>query len=456
MAAAVAGLGAVSLALSACGGGGSGTAEGADAPSTNALKDAKGVTKVTFWHSMDGTNAEVLTKLVKMFNKEHQGDIKVEAAYVGKYDDAIAKYKASIQSESTPDVVQIYDIGTRFMIDAGQVVPMQSFIDRDKLDMSDLQPNIAGYYSVDDKLWSMPFNTSMPVLYYNKDLFTKAGLDPNDPPATLDEIRQDAEKLSKKNGGPAKYGFGAAIYGWFIEQFIAANGDLYCNKGNGRDGKATEVLFDQGSSVKVIQWWQKMLQDGLAANTGRETTAAQNAFKSGQVAMNLESTGTLGGYQEAAKASGFELGVANYPQLTKSKSGPIIGGASLWIDGKGHSDAKQEASWEFVKFLAEPHSQAIWHTGTGYFPISKGALNDPMDVKWRKKYPQFDVAVKQLENTELTKATQGCLLGVMPQARKAAEDGLEKALNGADVQKAMSQAADSVKPAIEQYNQSTE
>ena len=118
---------------------------------------------------MDGTNAEVLTKLVDAFNKANGGKIQVEAIYVGKYDDAIAKYKASVQSKSTPDVVQVYDIGTRFMIDAGQAVPMQDFIDRDNVDMSDLQPNIASYYSVDKKLYSMPFNTSMPVLYINQE-----------------------------------------------------------------------------------------------------------------------------------------------------------------------------------------------------------------------------------------------------------------------------------------------
>ena len=185
---------ALTLGMAACGGGGSGAPAAAKAPDASALSKAGGVTKVTFWHAMDGTNAEVLTKLVDAFNKANAGKIKVEATYVGKYDDAIAKYKASIQSKSTPDVVQVYDIGTRFMIDAGQAVPMQDFIDRDKVDMSDLQPNIAGYYSVDKKLYSMPFNTSMPVLYINEKLFKEAGLDPTKPPTTLAEIRTAARE----------------------------------------------------------------------------------------------------------------------------------------------------------------------------------------------------------------------------------------------------------------------
>ena len=447
---------ALTLGMTACGGGGSDAPAAAKAPDASALSKAGGVTKVTFWHAMDGTNAEVLTKLVDAFNKANAGKIKVEATYVGKYDDAIAKYKASIQSKSTPDVVQVYDIGTRFMIDAGQTVPMQEFIDRDKVDMSDLQPNIAGYYSVDKKLYSMPFNTSMPVLYINEKLFKKAGLDPAKPPTTLAEIRTAAEKLSKKHGGPADYGFGAAIYGWLLEQFIAQNGDTYCDQGNGRDGKATKVQFDGDTSVAVVAWWQKMVKDGLAANTGRDTKAAQAAFKSGQLAMTLESTGQVGAFQDAAKAGGFGLGVANYPKLKQAEGGgPIIGGASLWIDGEGHHDAQKEASWQFVKFLSSPENQATWHTGTGYFPTSKSALNEPVDVAWRKQFPQFDVAVKQLQNTPMSKATQGCLLGVMPQARKASEDGLEKALNGTDPKQAMTEAAASLKGAIDQYNSST-
>ena len=449
-----AGVASLSLLLAACGGDSSGD-EASGAPEAGALDKASGVTTVSFWHAMDGKNAEVLTKLVSDFNAAHQGKIEVKATYAGKYDDAITKYKAAIQSKSTPDVIQIYDIGTQFMIDAKQTVPMQSFIDRDKVDVGDLQPNITGYYSVDKKLNSMPFNTSMPVMYFNKTLFKKAGLDPEKPPATLEEIRTAAEKLSKKNGGPADYGFGAAIYGWLLEQFIATSGSEYCDQGNGRDGKATKVQFDQGAAVDVVTWWQKMVKDGLAANTGRDTKAAQAAFKSGQLAINLESTGQLGGYSEAAKQGGWELGAANYPHVKAGETGgPIIGGASLWINGVGHKDPNKEAAWQFVKFLSEPKSQATWHTGTGYFPNSKGALNEPVDVEYRKNNPLFDVAVKQLEGTELTKATQGCLLGVMPQARKASEDGLEAALNGGDPQQSMTKAAQGLEAQIKSYNDS--
>lgn len=443
------------LVLTACSGGG-GTGNG-EAPDAQALENADGVTEVTFWHSMEGTNGKTLDKLIDEFNANHDGLIEVKGVFQGDYDSAITKYKAAVQSDTTPGMVQIYDIGTQFMIDSGAVVKTQTFIDRDAYDVSDLQPNIAGYYTMDDELWSMPFNTSMPVLYYNKTLFKEAGLDPGKAPLTLEEVGDAAKKLAKKNGGPAEFGFNAAIYGWLLEQEIASNGDLYCGPENGRSGeRATEFSFDNASAVQFGDWWKDLVESGVAGNTGRATADAQNAFKTGTIGMTLESTGALSGMLAAAEEQDFELGVGYYPRIEENEFGPIIGGASIWISDEGHSDAEKEASWQFVKFLAQPDSQATWHTGTGYFPISLSALDEPEDVKWREEHPQFDVAVQQLADTELTPVTQGCLAGSMPQARKALEDALEGAILGGDTQQEFSDAVTALEGEIENYNSSVE
>ena len=249
------------------------------------------------------------------FNQKNTGKIEVKATYAGKYDDAITKYKAAIQSKSTPDVIQIYDIGTRFMIDAKQTVPMQEFIDRDKLDVSDLQPNIAGYYSVDDKLHSMPFNTSMPVMYYNKTLFKKAGLDPEKPPATLDGDPHRGREAVEEGRRPGRLRLRRGDL-----RLAARAVHRHQRRGVLRQGQRPRRQGDQGpvrpgrGQLEVVSWWQKMVKDGLAANTGRDTKAAQAAFKSGQVAITLESTGQLGGFSKASKEAGWELGAANYPQ----------------------------------------------------------------------------------------------------------------------------------------------
>ncbi|MGA8117459.1 MAG: ABC transporter substrate-binding protein [Actinocatenispora sp.] len=419
--------------MAACGG--SDSAGGStNAPGADALKNAKGVTEVEFWHSMKGANVVALNKIVTEFNNAHKGKIKVKPVFEGEYDDAIAKYKTSVQQHHTPDLIQVYDIGSRFMIDSKQTVPMYKFIEKDKFDVSQIEPNIANYYRFDGKQWSMPFNTSMPLLYINVDLFKKAGLDPSKPPKNLDEIEADAKKIKKAAKSSKVTGFNAAIYGWFLEQLLATNGDQYCDKDNGRSGLASKALFDSADSVKVAQWWTRMVNEKAATNTGRTTDAAQQAFKSGTVGMTLESTGELRDFIDASKGK-FTVAAAPFPRLTgdgSSNGGTIIGGASLWVNGVGHTDAEKRASWEFIKFASSPTIQAKWHTGTGYFPVNKAALDEPIDKAWVKQLPQFTVAVNQLHSTQPSTATAGCAMGVMPQSRQAAEEALEKTITSGD------------------------
>ncbi|MFD8600203.1 ABC transporter substrate-binding protein [Kitasatospora sp. NPDC059646] len=444
------------LALTACSSTGSGgSSDDSGAPAASALDQASGVTTIEFWHSMTGKNAESLTALVNQFNTAHQGKIEVKPLFQGTYDDLIAKYKASVQQKATPAVVQVYDIGSRFMVDSKQIVPAQAFADKDGYSLDDLQANIRNYYSFGGKLQSMPFNSSMPLLYLNEDAFKEAGLDPAKPPTTLAELGDTAKKLTKKDadGKTVRYGFGAAIYGWFVEQLLAENGALYCDSDNGRSGKAGKAAFDSAKGAEIVQWWADLVKGGYAANTGRQTTDAQAAFKAGTVAMHLESTGVLRGYTEAAK---FTVGTAAFPKTAADdQGGPIIGGASLWISGPGHSDAQKRASWEFEKFLSAPEQQAAWHTGTGYFPVNTKALDLPADKEWVAKYPQFQTAINQLKATKPTTATAGCALGVMPQARKGVETAIEQTVAGTkSAQQALTDAAKELQPAIESYNSS--
>ncbi|MDQ6691690.1 MAG: extracellular solute-binding protein, partial [Candidatus Dormibacteraeota bacterium] len=225
----------------------------------------------------------------------------------------------------------------------------------------------------------------------------------------------------------------------------------YCSNGNGRDANATKLLINQPQDVKVVQWWTQMVADGLALNTGRKTADAQAAFTAGRTAMTLESTGALRAFQTGAK---FQVGTGFYPRSESGTSGgPIIGGASNWIMN-ARPKYEQNAAWSFIKFLNQPENQAYWHTHTGYFPTGKKALDDPSDVAWRQQFPQFQTAIDQLHQTKLDKATQGCLLGVMPKARQVAEVAIEKSiLKQAEPKKALHEAVASIQPDIDQYNQ---
>ncbi len=422
---------------------------------TVAAAAEKGPVKIQFWYSLGGRISETTKSLVDQFNATHK-DIQVEAIYQGSYDDAINKLKAAIQSKSTPHVMQVYDIGTKFMIDSGAVVPMQKWIDRDKVDISTFEPNILAYYTVNKKLYSMPFNISTPLLYYNKDAFKKAGLDPNKPPRTFEEVEKYALALSEKDssGRVTRPGMAIAIYGWFFEQFLAAQGDLYANSGNGRDGTATAVAWNTKDAAKIIEWWYGMVKDGAVVNIRRKTADTQKAFIAGQVAMTIDSTAVLGDIMKGVGGK-FEVG-AGYlprPEASGSKGGVIPGGGSLWLLDN-HPDEEEAATWEFIKFMTAPKQQAYWHMNTGYFPITKLAWDDPAIKVHSKKYPQFTVAIEQLHDTPINRATQGALLGVFTQARQTVEDAIEQVLIGrAKPEDALKRAAVIVDGAILRYNQ---
>ena len=426
-------------------------------PAKDALDSASGVTTISFWHSMDASNGVALNALVDKFNAAHVGKMVVKPVFQGDYDTAITKYKASVQSNTTPSIIQIYDIGTQFMVDSHEVVPIAGFAQRDGYDLGVIQKNIAGTYTVGGTQWSMPLNSSVPLLYYNKTAFRAAGLDPDKPPQNLDEIRTAAEKLSKVNGGPATYGFGAAIYGWFLEQFAATAGEEFCNAQNGRTGqRVTAANMSSPTITAAVEWWQKMVADGLAVNTGRVSKDAQDAFKAGQTAMTLESTGQVKGFTAAA-AGKFELGAAPYPVVSGTEApgnGPSIGGGSLWISGPGHSEAEKEAAWQLAKFLAQPDSQAVWHTQTGYFPVTGKALDEPVDKEFVAKNPLFKVAIDSLNKTKVSPATTGCAAGPMPQMRKNLEDGLERALIGKDAKSSLVKVQQNVAESVSSYNES--
>lgn len=186
-------LAALMLVISACG-----TKAETSSPASGAQAEAAAAetTQLTWWHSMSGAGEKAINQLASDFNASHP-DIQVKPIYQGKYDESLNKLKASMGSDSGPDIIQVYEIGSKFMIDSGMITPVQQFIDKDQFDLSQLEPNIIRYYTIDGKLNAMPFNTSNPILYYNKDMFKAAGLDPENPPKTYEEFEQAAKHWQK-------------------------------------------------------------------------------------------------------------------------------------------------------------------------------------------------------------------------------------------------------------------
>lgn len=343
------------------------------------MADASDVdgTTITFWHSMGGVNGEAIDTLVKKFNDENEYGITVDAQYQGEYDDSLNKLKSAQIGNMGADLVQVYEIGTRFMIDSGWIVPMQQMIDADSYDVSEIEPNLAAYYTIDNELYSMPFNSSTPIMYYNKDMFDKAG---------ITEIPDSLEGI----------------------------------------GEIGQDLLDKGGDA------------GLAD------------FSAGKSAITLGSTASLKQILQDVNGK-FEVGTAYFPKIKSSDEGGVsIGGASLWA--LNNNDPKKlRATWEFVKFLISPESQAYWNAQTGYFPVTVKSQEEQVFKDNVAKYPQFQTAIDQLHDSSADYV--GALLSVFPEARATVESEIESMLNGKeDVDTAVKNMADSINKSIEEYN----
>lgn len=404
-----------------------------------------GVTEVTFWHSMGGKGGEAIASLVEDFNSS-QDEIKVVAEYQGAYDDAINKLKSSALGNSGPDIMQLYEVGTKWMIDSEYAIPMQELIDRDGYDISRLEENIVDYYTIDGHLYSMPFNTSTPILYYNKTAFEEVGLDKEVAPTNFDEILEYSQKLATED----RYGYSMQIYGWFFEQFLIKQQLDYANEGNGREGAATAVAFDSnGGALNIINGWKTLVDSGVVANFGRNGDSVTDAFASGKVAMIIASTASLTDIKSKVNDT-FEMGTAYLPAVSSTDEGGVsIGGASLWVMDKGDEE-KEDAAFEFIKFLVSAESQAKWAQATGYFSVTKNAYEIPSMMEYLNNNPEFQTAINQLrqENNQ-----SGALLGVFPEARASIEENIEKVLNNESTsQEAVSNITKTINSALEKYN----
>jgi len=407
---------------------------------------ASGKTVITFWHSMGGAGLNALNEIVDDFNRS-QEKIQVNAEFQGTYDEALTKFHSVAGTGSTPHIMQVFEIGTMSMINSGQIVPIQTFIDADGYDMGILEKNIINYYKIDGKFYSMPFNSSTPVMYYNKDAFKKAGLDPDNPPQTFEEIIEAGKAIKKAN--PKMKGFALQAYGWLFEELLANQGALLMNNNNGRTGTPTEIGFKEEEGKSVFRWVEQMVKDGTFANYGTNGDNMIAGFLAGDVAMFLQSSANARNVIDNAP---FEVGIAFLPHpANKERQGVIIGGASLWMIA-GKPEAEQKAAWEFMKYLQTPEVQAKWHIGTGYFAVNPAAYEEETVKKAYEKMPQLKVTVDQLQTTKPSYATQGALMDMIPEGRRIIESALETVFNGGDVDQTYDTMVKQLNDAIQQAN----
>ena len=457
------------LALSACGGGGkegeesTATPGGSATPGAGTATASGGTVEISMWHSEVASNLDTIQKLTRRFN-ESQSEVKVKLAFQGEVNEMMAKLLASLRGGDLPHIVYMNEANAQRFIDSSAATPIQEFIDQENYDLSDLDKKAIAYYTLDGKLWAMPFGMIVPLLYYNKIAFREVGLDPEKPPKDIEELRQASEKMLKRdaNGNITRTGLAIDLTAWHLDLVLQEHGDLYVNNDNGRAGRATEALFNGPTGQAFFQWWRDMVKDDLAINVGRNTTGADTflTMGSGRTAMTVGSSSALrsvvdvieGGLQGVQ----VELSVANQPGVPGGTGLPGIYSRALWIM-KSHPKEEQEAAWKFIKWLMEPEQQAEWYAGSGFLPVSISAYDLPAAKEIETKYPQFKVAAELYLATSSSPATLGPLLGPQLDVSDVINRAMEEMLIGdKDPIDAINDAAKESNEIIAEYNRRIE
>ncbi len=418
------------------------------------LAFAQGAVKINFWYAMGGGNGKFLQGMVDNFNATHPG-IQVIGSYKGNYRDTLNATILAARQRTAPNIVQIFDVGTQIALDSKIFTPFYKNVSASQqAKLLNFIAAVAGYYQTDGNLGSVPFNSSNPVLYYNKTIFKKAGLDPNSPPTTFGAVLKDCQQIEATKAAADCMTW--PLHSWFIEQWVADQGALLVNHDNGRSGRATKVLLDSAAMQKIMNWWKEMYVKGYYVYSGKpeDWSGANSAFFSQQVAMEITSTSDITIHNIDAKKAGYELGIGFLPIPDGvTRHGTVIGGASLWMT-KGHSQVQNRASVTFLLWLTNADNQIAWSGHTGYFPVVLSAVRKLTDEGWYNTHPNFAVAVQQLLKTQVGPATQGARMGPFPQVRTIVENAVQKIFSGTPVNQALKAATHQANQALTSYNSS--
>ena len=402
---------------------------------------ASAQTEIQWWHAMTGANNAVIEKLAADFNAS-QKDYKVVPTFKGNYADTLNAGIAAFRAGNAPHIMQVFEVGTATMMAAkGAIKPVQELMKEagEKFDPNSYLPAITGYYSTaKGEMLSFPFNSSSAVMWYNKDAFAKAGLDPNKPPKTWPEVFDYAKKL--KAAGYATCGVSNAWSTWvLIEQFSAWHNVPIGTKANGMAGFDTELKFNSPLHVKLLTDLVTLQKDKTYDYAGR-TNAGEGRFTSGECPIFLTSSAFFGNVKANAKFAFGSAPMPYYPDVQGAPQNSIIGGASLWVMGGKKADEYKGVA-KFFTFLSDTDRQVWLHVESGYLPITKAAYEKVKAQGFYKQFPDRETPLLELTNKPPTENSRGLRFGNMVQMRDVWSEEIEAALNGTKTPKAALDAA---------------
>lgn len=428
---------------------------------TGQLDSADGPVEITYWHGMNANNEQALQALTDGYNSS-QSRVHVTLQNQGGYQEVFDKYYQS-GAGARPDLVMFPEWGFQQAIDSRTFVPAGACIESSGFDTASVLPQTLRAYAQAGIQWGMPFNVSNPLIYYNKVAFAAAGLDPERPPATFDELRQFSQQLV--DSGAASTGLAYDVNfdgggGWYLEQWLANSGELFVNHLNGREQPATEVLIDGPAGQRLFGELQALALDGLLLNVGDNASGTDAFLKmadpNAPAAMTIGTSASLGtvisvlGGGLIPGLTPGDVGVGPLPSFSGVPSAVVGGAANYVVAG---DDLKVAAVWDFVAYLVSAQAQSTWAQATGYVPIATGATElEPLASVYRDD-PRFRVAYETLVNSPVDAAHAGATIGPHRQIRVQLATALAEVLGGADVAATLANAAAQMDAQIAQYAQ---
>ncbi|WP_295047711.1 sn-glycerol-3-phosphate ABC transporter substrate-binding protein UgpB [uncultured Paracoccus sp.] len=395
------------------------------------LSAAQAQTEIQWWHAMGGELGAKLEDITKGFN-DSQDEYTIVPSYKGTYPETMTAAIAAFRAQQQPAIVQVFEVGTGTMMAAkGAIVPVhQLMTDNDvAFDPNAFLPAVVGYYTdTDGNMLSMPFNSSTPILYYNKDVFEKAGLDRDTPPKTWAEVVEFSNKI--KESGAATCGFTTGWISWIqTENLSAWHNQPIGTEQNGFGGTAARLSLNGPVQVKHWENLKKWADEGIFKYGG--PVGGDNAppmFYSQDCAMIMNSSASRAGV--IANAKDFEVGYGMLPYYDDVEGAPqnsIIGGATLWVLS-GRPDAEYAGVAKFFEYLSSPAVQADWASFSGYLPITQAAMDQMGD--FYAQNPGADTGIKQITLNAPTENSKGLRFGNYVQIRGIIDEEFEQLLSG--------------------------
>jgi sn-glycerol 3-phosphate transport system substrate-binding protein len=344
-----------------------------------------------------GPLVKVINGMVAKFEGENP-DIDIEPVYAGNYNQTMQKVQTAVLGGNPPDiaVVEISELFSLLQMDA--LIPLDKYIEQEggKSFLENFHKGFLGNaYGRDGKIYGFPFQRSTPILYWNKDMFRAAadklraaGLDPDRPPASWDELVEYAKILTIREGNQTKQ-YGLIIPGgwndWIFEAFSRQNGMQLIKE----DGLT--VTFNSPENLEALKLWVKLMQELKVCPVLRPWNITPDDFIGSVTAMMYYSTGGMAKIRKTAK---FNWSAAFQPM--KKQYGTPVGGGDFHIF-KGIHKKNQDAAWKFAKFMTRPDMAALWSIESGYVAVNKKSYDLPEMKAFLKKFPQMTVARDQLK-----------------------------------------------------------